>query len=99
MAPRKLPTRGGAKATEAKEATGTGGTGASGAAAGASGAATVRTRAMVHRMPGKSLISSPFQFCMVMIFLLFFFSLGFLPFLIQRCLHPLNDSLSLHATS
>ena len=69
---RKLPTRGGAKAVEAKEATSAGGIGASGATAGATGVATVCMRAMVHRTPGKSLTSSPFQFCMVMIFFSFF---------------------------
>ena len=68
MAPRKLPTHGGTKAAKAKEAsrardaTGAGGTGASGAAAGASGAATARTRAMIHRTPGKASLFDPFLF-------------------------------------
>ena len=61
MAPKRLPTRGGGKASSAKdalradEATGAGGTGASGAAANTGDAAAVRVTSPSRRIPGTML--------------------------------------------
>jgi len=67
MAPKRLPTRGGGKASSAKdasradeEATGAGGTGASGAAAHAGDAAAVRVTSPSRRIPGNH--STPLGF-------------------------------------
>jgi hypothetical protein len=78
MAPRRLPTRGGGKASSAKdalradEATGAGGTGASGAAASTGGAAAARVTSPSRRIPGKN--TTPLGFSNLCKFSLFFSS-------------------------
>ena len=78
MAPKRLPTRGGGKASsatdalKAEEATGAGGTGASGTAASTVGAAAVRVTSPSRRIPGKML---PLWGLLILFLLFFLFNL------------------------